>query len=158
MATVAALQKAIATNERYAANYRKAGKNPAKYVAKIAALKAELAAAAPAKAAAAPASSGLTNWAAAQIDAGFVLRASLGDTIGADTNPAPGAAKALGFSGVVGTGTGAATIYGTFTNGALASSGPTNPGDSPTGFTTPFSLAPGVNQDAPYSGPGAARP
>lgn len=43
MATVAALEKAIATNERYASNYRKAGKDPAKYVAKIAALKAELA-------------------------------------------------------------------------------------------------------------------
>jgi hypothetical protein len=51
MATVAALEKAIATNERYAANYRKAGKNPAKYVAKIAALKVELAAALAPKAA-----------------------------------------------------------------------------------------------------------
>jgi hypothetical protein len=45
MATVADLEKAIATNERYAANYRKAGKNPAKYLAKIASLKVELAAA-----------------------------------------------------------------------------------------------------------------
>ena len=44
MATVAALEKAIATNERYAANFRKAGKDPAKYLARIAALKVELAA------------------------------------------------------------------------------------------------------------------
>jgi len=44
MATEAVLKNAIATNERYAANYVKAGKNPAKYLAKIAALKAELAA------------------------------------------------------------------------------------------------------------------
>ena len=44
MATEAVLKNAIATNERYAANYVKAGKDPAKYLAKIAALKAELAA------------------------------------------------------------------------------------------------------------------
>ena len=45
MATAAVIKNAIATNERYATNYRKAGKDPAKYVAKIAALRAELAAA-----------------------------------------------------------------------------------------------------------------
>ncbi len=45
MTTPAVLKNAIATNERYAENYRKAGKDPAKYVAKIAALNAELAAA-----------------------------------------------------------------------------------------------------------------
>jgi len=44
MSTAESLQKAIATNEKYAANYRKAGKDPAKYLAKIAALKVELAA------------------------------------------------------------------------------------------------------------------
>jgi hypothetical protein len=57
MATPAVLKNAIATNERYAANYTKAGKDPAKYVAKIAALKAELAALSAPKAAAAPAAS-----------------------------------------------------------------------------------------------------
>jgi hypothetical protein len=52
MTTATDLQKAIATNEQYAANYTKAGKNPAKYLAKIAALKAELAAFSAPKAAA----------------------------------------------------------------------------------------------------------
>jgi hypothetical protein len=98
-------------------------------------------------------SSGLTNWGAAQADAGFVLRASLGDLVGADTNPAPGAAKALGFSGVVGEG----ELYGTFVNGVLTTTGP-NPGAGPDGFMTPFSLAAGIDRAAPYTGPGAVRP
>jgi hypothetical protein len=97
---------------------------------------------------------GLTNWGAAQIDAGFVLRASQGDLVGADTNPAPGAAKALGFSGVIGEG----TLYATFIDGALRDTSATNPGAGPGGYTTPFSLAAGIDKDAPYTGPGAVRP
>ena len=96
-----------------------------------------------------------TNWEAAQIDAGFVFQASLGNLVGADTNPVPGAAKALKFSGVVGDSqTG---LYGTFLDGALTATG-ANPGDGPNGFTTPFSLAAGIDKDAPYTGPGAVRP
>ena len=140
MPTAAALEKAIATNERYAANYRKAGKDPAKYVAKIAALRAELAALAPKPTAP---TSGLTNWSAAQIDAGFVFQASLGNTVGADTNPVPGAAKALGFSGVVGSG----ADYGVFKNGGLVETTTTVPA---AGWGFAFGLAPGFDSDAPY--------
>jgi len=148
MATVAVLKNAIAANERYAANYVKAGKNPAKYLAKIAALKAELAALSAPKAAA---PSGLTNWAAAQVDAGFVFQASLGNTTGADTNPAPGAAKTLGFTGVVGSG----NLYGIFRNGALVNT----VGEPPAmGWGFAFGLAAGFNNDDPYTGPGAVRP
>ena len=141
MATAASLGKAIATNERYAANYRKAGKDPAKYVAKIAALRAELAALAPKPTVSAP-SSGLTNWAAAQIDAGFVFQASLGNLGGADTNPVPGAAKSLGFSGVVGSG----ADYGVFKNGDLVETTTTVPA---AGWGFAFGLA-GFDNDAPY--------
>ena len=95
---------------------------------------------------------GLTNWAAAQLDAGFVFKASLGDTSGADTNPAPGAAKALGFSGVVGQG----ELYGTFVNGVLTATGPNPIG--PNGYTTPFGLGASFDKDAPYTGSGAVRP
>ena len=105
-----------------------------------------------------PSPTGLTNWAAAQVDAGFVLRASQGDLVGADTNPAPGAAKALGFSGVIGEGTGNTVMYGTFVAGALTDTSATNPGAGTGGFSTPFSLAQGIDKDAPYTGPGAVRP
>jgi hypothetical protein len=73
MATVATLQKAIATNERYAANYRKAGKDPAKYVAKIAALNAELAALSAPKAAAAPQPATGGPLTQAHIDQAYVI-------------------------------------------------------------------------------------
>jgi hypothetical protein len=98
--------------------------------------------------------SGLTNWSAAQIDAGFVAQASIGNLGGADTNPAPGAAKALGFSGVVGDG----SLYFTFVDGGLTATSGINPGAGPGGFTTPFGLAPGIHPDDPYTGPGAERP
>ena len=120
----------------------------------LAGLHAQLTAtpAAPAAPALVP-TNGLTNWGAAQIDAGFVFQASRGNTVGADTNPAPGAAKALGFSGVVADS--ASGLYGTFVDGVLTETGP-NPGA--TGFTTRFGLAAGVNPDGMYTGPGAARP
>ncbi len=98
---------------------------------------------------------GLTNWGAAQIDAGFVFQASRGNTVGADTNPAPGAAKALGFSGVVADS--ASGLYGTFVDGVLTETGG-NPGAGPGGFTMRFGLAAGINPDDPYTGPGAVRP
>ena len=101
---------------------------------------------------------GLTNWGAAQIDAGFVLNEAIGNLVGADTNPAPDAARILGFSGVVGTSTDNGTVYGTFTNGVLSAFGPKNPGDSPDGYTVPFSLAAGIDNDAQYTGPGTVRP
>lgn len=41
---VSILENAIAVNDRYASNYRKAGKNPARYVAKAAAYRAALSA------------------------------------------------------------------------------------------------------------------
>jgi hypothetical protein len=107
---------------------------------------------------AAPPTPGLTNWAAAQLDAGWVLEAALGNLVGADTNPAPGAAKALGFNGVIGTGTASGQIYATFTDGVLGVYGPVNPGAGPGGFKTLFGLAPGIDKDAPYTGPGAVRP
>ncbi len=111
----------------------------------LAGLAASLAPAAPT-----PAPTGLTNWGAAQIDAGFVFQASLGNTVGADTNPAPGAAKALGFSGVVGTSTATGYIYGIFRDGVL-----TGTVDAPpaTGWDFTFGLAAGVASDAPYVKP-----
>jgi hypothetical protein len=147
------LEASIAKNKTYAANYVRAGKDPAKYNAKIAAESAELAALASKPAAAAPArSSGLTQWSAASVDAGFVFEAAHGNTVGADTNPAPGAAKALGFSGVAGD----ATLgYGIFRDGVLTETIATPP---PTGWGFAFGLAAGFNNDDPYTGPGAARP
>jgi hypothetical protein len=95
--------------------------------------------------------SGLTNLGAAKIDAGFVLRASLGaDQAELDTNPVPGAAKALGFSGVMASGTYPDTVYGTFVDGVLIETSAVNPGAGPDGFTTPFGLASGINPDALY--------
>jgi hypothetical protein len=147
------LEASIAKNKTYAANYVRAGKDPAKYEAKIAAETAELAAlkaapvAAPARA---PAASGLTNYSAAEVDAGFVFQASLGNTTGADTNPAPGAAKAMGFSGVVGSG----NQYGIFRDGALTETTSAVPS---TGWGFAFGLT-GFNNDDSYTGPGAARP
>jgi hypothetical protein len=151
MATVTDLEKAIATNERYAANYRKAGKSPAKYLAKIATLKAELAALSAPKAAP-KAASGLPNCDAAELDAGFVFQASLGNVGGADTNPAPGAAKALGWSGVVGDGI---RGYGVFRDGVLTGTVSVVP---PNGWPFTFGVAAGIDPNAPYTGPGAARP
>ena len=157
MATAAALQKAIATNEKYAVNYRKAGKDPSKYIAKITALKAELAQVSASKTEAVPATSGLTNYTAAQSDAVWVLRAASGNTVGADTNPAPGAAKTMGFSGVMSDDSTGSWVYGVFENGVLTGTSATNPGAGPAGFT-PFGLASGIDKDAPYTGPGALRP
>lgn len=153
------LEQSIATNKTYAANYTRAGKDPAVYNAKIAAESAELAAlgaassAVAAKAQAASAPSGLTRYAAAQVDAGFVFQASLGNTTGADTNPAPGAAAALGFSGVVGDS--ATGSYGVFKGGVLTETVSTPP---PAGWGFAFGLATPFANDAPYTGPGAVRP
>jgi hypothetical protein len=102
-----------------------------------------------------PAASGLTNYTAAELDAGFVFQASLGNTVGADTNPAPGAAKALGFSGVVSNSQGVDTSYGIFKNGALVETTNVVP---PTGWGFVFGLAAGINANDPYTGPGAVRP
>ena len=93
---------------------------------------------------------GMSNWAAAQLDAGFVFLTSQGDNPGADTNPAPGAAAALGFTGVV-----AGNGYGVFKNGVLVETVPAPPAG---GWPFAFGLAPGFLMDAPYTGPGAVRP
>ena len=150
MATAASLGKAIATNERYAENYRKAGKNPAKYVAKIAALRAELAALAPKPTAptAAPAGDGQTNDGAARIDAAAVFQLSLGNPDDMKTNPYPGAAKALGYSGVEGDS--ATKKYGVFKNGELVETTTTVP---PDGWGFEFGLAAGFDKNAPYVKP-----
>jgi len=96
---------------------------------------------------------GLTNWSAASVDAGFVVRASLGaDEAELRTNPVPGAAKALGFCGVVGTGTGPDILYATFVDGVMGEASPINPGDGPDGYTVRFGLAAGVDPDALYVG------
>ena len=115
-------------------------------------LDVDLAALAAAQQAAPASPGGLTNWGAAQLDAGFVLQESLGNYVGADTNPAPGAAKALGFNGVVGTG----NTYATFKGGELVDTSATNPGEH--GFNFAFGLAAGIDPDGSYTGPGALRP
>ena len=97
----------------------------------------------------ADAPSGLTNWAAAQIDAGWVFQASQGNTVGAENNPCPGAAKALGFSGVMGTSTGTGFAYGIFKGGELIET-VTNAPDAGWGFA--FGLA-GFDNDAEYVKP-----
>jgi hypothetical protein len=102
-----------------------------------------------------PVPSGLTNYSAAELDAGFVFQASLGNTTGADTNPAPGAAAALGFCGVVGTSDGPGPIYGIFKDGKLVGSERVPPVD---GWGIAFGLAPGFNNDGPYAVSGAVRP
>jgi hypothetical protein len=157
------LAKAISTDLTYAQNDVKAGKDPSAHIAKALRYAEELAAL-PAETTttknSAPTTtldntakpSGLTNYAAAEVDAGFVFQVSLGNTTGADTNPAPGAAKALGFSGVVGEG---ADGYGVFKDGEL-----TETVDAPpdAGWDFTFGLAAGFNNDDPYTGPGAVRP
>ena len=115
-------------------------------------LDVDLAALAAAQQAAPASTGGLTNWGAAQIDAGFVLQASLGNYGGADTNPAPGAAKALGFTGVVGE---AGVGYAIFKAGDLSEIIAEPPA---TGWPFAFGLAAGFNSDDPYTGPGAVRP
>lgn len=102
-----------------------------------------------------PVPSGLTNYRAAELDAGFVLQDSLGNTSGDATNPAPGAAKELGFSGVTSNSQGVDTSYGVFKGGALVETTNVVP---PTGWGFAFGLAAGFNNDDPYTGPGAVRP
>jgi hypothetical protein len=158
------LGKAISTDLTYAQNDVKAGKDPSAHIAKALRYAEELAGLPADKPTTTTTSnsgtsgtpstaSGLTNYAAAQVDAGFVFQASLGNTVGADTNPAPGAAKALGFNGAVGDST--TSKYGVFKNGEL-----TETLDAPpdAGWDFTFGLAAGFNNDDPYTGPGAARP
>jgi hypothetical protein len=117
MATRAALEKAIATNERYAANYRKAGKDPAKYVAKIAALKAQLP---PADPLLVPTE---TDWSGKLVSKAAVMDATSIANVNAGQPPTPGAetykgaALAERFSGVIGVGTGGTIVFSVFVAG-----------------------------------------
>ena len=117
----------------------------------LAALTAVLAPVAPATSSfpvAAASPSGLTNLTAAETDAGWVFQASLGNLVGAGNNPAPGAAKAFGYSGV--SGDSASLQYGVFRNGELVETTRDIPS---TGWGFPFGVAEGIDPDAPYIRP-----
>jgi hypothetical protein len=153
---------AISQDIKYALGLVKAGKDPTFWLDRASGYAFELVGAAaappattttsavPVTTTAAPT---MTQYTAAELDAGFVFQASLGNTTGADTNPAPGAAKEFGFSGVAADS--ATSKYGVFRDGAL-----TETLDAPpaAGWDFAFGLAAGFNNDDPYTGPGAVRP
>ena len=159
MSRTSDLTMAISQDIKYALGLVKAGKDPTFWLDRASGYAFELVGANPAAAPTVPTATSdpapaaaLTNYAAAEVDAGFVFQASLGNTTGADTNPAPGAAKALGFNGVAAAEPGG---YGVFKNGEL-----TETLDAPpaAGWDFAFGLAAGINNDDPYTGPGAVRP
>ena len=90
-------------------------------------------------------SDGMTNDAAARFDAAAVFQLSLGNADDMKNNPHPGAAKALGYSGVMGDS--ATKKYGVFKNGELVETTTTVP-DAGWGF--PFGYAEGIDPEAPF--------